>query len=328
MNLRPMTAEERKYSYDQSTQLTGQTGCIGCLSGTLDAEGRFAPAWKDRRTSLNTDEFGADREIALQALRHEGCILENRERMKAYCLEHMEHTKSAMDRESREYGFRMDTDKFAYLLRLNPREGEVRVYCYVRGWLDRHIGDARKGIRFITPHYEDLFRLRDGDKIRIECGDGRTLERTCRYIDEYHLEVGAYPREEIYHICQFAELMERAGNRVSPVHPPACQIRNLSQLKKCLKAGSKLEVTGHCRPECVGQIRKITLANTQGFCSVVDGQPPDSRLNRGNGGKGPVLYWSNAPFWKFEDGTCGLYSDKEHTDKNLIMAFRVLDEAA
>ena len=37
MNLRPMTAEERKYSYDQSTQLTGQTGCIGCLSGTLDA---------------------------------------------------------------------------------------------------------------------------------------------------------------------------------------------------------------------------------------------------------------------------------------------------
>lgn len=325
MNLRPMTAEERKYSYDQSTQLTGQTGCIGCLSGTLDAEGRFAPAWKDRRTSLNTDEFGADRDIALQALRHEGCVLADLRRMQAYCLEHPD---GAMDRESREYGFRMDTDKFAYLLRLNPREGEVRVYCYVRGWLDRHIGDARKGIRFITSGYEDLFRLRDGDKIRIECGDGRTLERTCRYIDEYHLEVGAYPREEIYHICQFAELMERAGNRVSPVHPPACQIRNLSQLKKCLKAGSKLEVTGHCRPECVGQIRKITLANTQGFYSVVDGQPPDSRLNRGNGGKGPVLYWSNAPFWKFEDGVCGLYSDKDHTDKNLIMAFRVLDEAA
>lgn len=34
MNLRPMTAEERKYGYNQSTQLTGQTGCIGYLSGT------------------------------------------------------------------------------------------------------------------------------------------------------------------------------------------------------------------------------------------------------------------------------------------------------
>lgn len=325
MNLRPMAAEERKYSYDQSTQLTGQTGCIGYLSGTLDAGNGFAPAWTDRRTSLNTDEFGADREITLQALRHEGCILADRRRMQAYCLEHPD---SAMDRESREYGFRMDTDKFAYLLRLNPREGEVRVYCYVRDWVDRHIGYARKGIRFITSGYDDLFRLRDGDKIRIECGDGRTLERTCRYIDKYHLEVGAYPHEELYHICQFAELMERAGNRVSPVRPPACQIKNLSQLKKCLKAGSKLEVTGHCRPECIGELRKVTLANTQGFYSVVEGQPPDSKLNRGNGGKGPVLYWSNAPFWTFRDGVCGLYSDKDHTDKNLIMAFRVLDEAA
>ena len=325
MNLRPMTAEEHKYSYDQSTQLTGQTGCIGYLSGTLDAEGRFGPAWTDRWASLDTVEFQADREIAFQALRHEGCVLENRRRMQAYCLDHPD---SSMDRECREYGFRLDTDHYAYLLRLRPREGEAYVYCYLGERLDRHIGDARKGIRFITSGYDDLFRLRDGEKIRIECGDGRTLERACRYIDEYHLEVGAYPREEIYHICQFAELMEQAQNRVGPVLPPACDIRNLSQLKKCLKAGRKLEITGHCRPECIGQIRKITLANTQGFYSVVDGQPPDSKLNQGNGGKGPVLYWSNAPFWTFRDGVCGLYSDRDHTDGNLIMAFRVLSEAA
>ena len=30
MNLRPMTHAERKYSYNQSQQITGQTGCIGC----------------------------------------------------------------------------------------------------------------------------------------------------------------------------------------------------------------------------------------------------------------------------------------------------------
>ena len=122
-----------------------------------------------------------------------------------------------MDRESREYGFRMDTDKYAYLLRLNPREGEVYFCCYFREWLDRHMEHARRGIRFITPHYDDLFRLQDGDKIRITTWDDRTLERTCRYVDEYHLEVGTYPRQELYHICQFAELMERARNAVEPV---------------------------------------------------------------------------------------------------------------
>ena len=113
MNLRPMTHAERKYSYNQSQQITGQTGCIGYLRGPLDSMG-FRP----ELSSLNTDDFRADLDITLEALRHEGCVLSNRERMQAYCLEHLD---SAMDRESREYGFRMDTDKYAYLLRLNPR---------------------------------------------------------------------------------------------------------------------------------------------------------------------------------------------------------------
>ena len=41
-----------------------------------------------------------------------------------------------------------------------------------------------------------------------------------------------------------------------------------------------------------------------------------------------MLHWSNAPFWAFQDGVCGLYSDKDHTEQNLIMAFRVLADAA
>jgi hypothetical protein len=39
------------------------------------------------------------------------------------------------------------------------------------------------------------------------------MEHTCRYIDEYHLEVGRY----LYHICEFAEWMEEAGNTVIPL---------------------------------------------------------------------------------------------------------------
>ena len=44
------------------------------------------------------------------------------------------------------------------------------------------------------------------------------MERSCRFIDEYHTEIG----NDLYHICQFAELMERNGHTYEPksAEPP------------------------------------------------------------------------------------------------------------
>ncbi len=103
-------------------------------------------------------------------------------------------------------------------------------------------------------------------------------------------------------------------------------IKNLAQLKKALKANPLLKITGHCREDYTGQIRRVTLANSVGFYSVMDGQP-DHKISLANGGRGSVLYWSSAPFWTFQDGVCSLYSDKEHEPKHLIMAFQVLDDS-
>jgi hypothetical protein len=103
-------------------------------------------------------------------------------------------------------------------------------------------------------------------------------------------------------------------------------IKNLSQLKKALKANPRLEITGHCQSDYVGQVRRVTLANSVGFYSVMDGQP-DHKISRANQGRGSVLYWSNAPFWTFRDGVCSLFSHEDHTQEHLIMAFRVLDDA-
>ncbi|NLD79649.1 MAG: hypothetical protein GX642_00555, partial [Smithella sp.] len=94
-------------------------------------------------------------------------------------------------------------------------------YCYKRDWLDSHIKNAEKGIRFITPNYDEKFRIPDEDKIRILLSDGKTLDQTCRYIDEYHLEVG----RNLYHICEFAERMEQNGNTIIPLRsalPETC----------------------------------------------------------------------------------------------------------
>ena len=66
---------------------------------------------------------------------------------------------------------------------------------------------------FITPDYKEKFRITDGDKIRIVQPDGGSKDFTCRYIDDCHLEVGS----SLYHICEFAEIMERNGSSVVPV---------------------------------------------------------------------------------------------------------------
>lgn len=42
-------------------------------------------------------------------------------------------------------------------------------------------------------------------------------------------------------------------------------IKNLNQLKRALRPGMRLEVIGHCRPGCIGQLREVTWVNTQGF---------------------------------------------------------------
>lgn len=101
-------------------------------------------------------------------------------------------------------------------------------------------------------------------------------------------------------------------------------IKNLSQLKKALAPGAEFEIIAHCRPECVGQIRKINIANTQGFYSIIPAEP-QSKVTTANCGKGSWLGWSKAPYWEFDGDTATIYaSDEIHTEKYLVMKIRVL----
>ena len=77
--------------------------------------------------------------------------------------------------------------------------------------------NAERGIRFITPHYKELFRLKDGDQVRIITPEGEKRDRTVRFIDDYHLEIGASFGCDLYHICEFAERMEAAHNQIIPL---------------------------------------------------------------------------------------------------------------
>lgn len=214
INFYKMKPEERLYVYQQSMQLEGQTGCIGHLRGDFGRGEGFYTTWEDHRSQWKTDAFKAELDEVVNSMRAEGGtgLLQNRTRMAAFCREHPEAAFEG--NYCTEYGFRLKTTEYTYLLRCNPNPGDYNfyLYAYVSRFLEHHMDKAKQGIRFITPEYKELFRIPDGDNILITLSDGEKLLRPCRYIDEAHLEVG----RNLYHICEFAERMERAGNTVIP----------------------------------------------------------------------------------------------------------------
>lgn len=210
---RAMIEVEDKYTFRQSSQLSMQTGLIGYLRADMGSNGNsFYSTWNDWRSDLKTEEFKSEFDEVINSLREEGDILHSRRDLSYYC-----HTTpySKMSTERESYGVRVDTDKYAYLLRLNPNKGDYNLYCYcyVKEWLDSHIQKASRGIRFIDSNYKELFRINDGERIKIHFAWNEDQVRTCRYIDDYHVEIG----DNLYHICEFAERMEQNGHTYEPV---------------------------------------------------------------------------------------------------------------
>ncbi len=84
------------------------------------------------------------------------------------------------------------------------------------------MSDSGKMIRFIDSSYNTLFYVPDGGNVVLTYSDGKKAVRPCKFIDEYHTQVG----HSVYHICQFAEIMEHNGTSYVPEQaqklPEAC----------------------------------------------------------------------------------------------------------
>lgn len=213
----PMQLEEARYSYRNSQQISSQTGLIGYLRADMGTNGNeFWSTWNDYRKDLKTDDFKSEFDDVINSFREKGQFLSDRQTLSRFC----DDSQNALEfgeryGAGRDYGVRVNTQDYAYLMRLNPHKGEYNLYCYCyrKDWLDHHLERARRGIRFISPHYKELFRIPDGDHIRISYPDGSHKDRTCRYIDDSHVGVD----NNLYHICEFAEIMESNGNTVVPL---------------------------------------------------------------------------------------------------------------
>ena len=218
--IRVMTEAERQYCYSQSRQLMGQTGCIGHLRADMDTNGDgFFTTWEDESVFLKTDAFKTELNDVINSLRFGGrdAFLSSRDALAKYCRS-IPAARISGAEES--YGIRVDTDSYAYMMRLNPNRGIYNLYCYCyrRDWLDKHLENAARGIRFIDSNYREKFRIPDGGRICVTWPDGQQRTFLCRYIDDYHTEIGSGGMN-LYHICEFAERMEENGNVVEPVLP-------------------------------------------------------------------------------------------------------------
>ena len=79
--------------------------------------------------------------------------------------------------------------------------------------------EYENSIRFINSNYDELFRIPDGDTILVTFPDRQFVEK-CSYIDDYHMKIG----NSVYHICQYAEILEQNDARCEP--EPETQLEN------------------------------------------------------------------------------------------------------
>ena len=207
-----MTQEEQKYTFRQSMQIEMQTTQVGYLRGYFGKDGEFCAEWFDTNKARKTDSFMSEFNEVITALRSdEYGLLASRPKMQEYVKEHGSAFDSA---HLPTYGIRAETGKYAYLIRCCPSLGDYNFYCYCyeKQWLDHHIQKAKQGIRFKDADYKEIFRIPDGASIVITTDRGEKMERACRYIDETHCKVG----NNLFHIDDFAERMERNGSTYAP----------------------------------------------------------------------------------------------------------------
>ena len=140
--IRLMKPEEYSFAYTQKQEIMDDSACIGHLRVDLDSNGQgFYTTWDDHRPELKSPEFKQEFDDVINALREQeisGCCLKDRDSLKKFCNQFPE---AKMTEDGREFGFRLDTDDYTYMMRLNPNRGEYAayIYAYERDLLDFYL---------------------------------------------------------------------------------------------------------------------------------------------------------------------------------------------
>ena len=123
--------------------------------------------------------------------------------------------------------------------------------------------EKEHSIRFINSSYDTLFRIPDGGTVEVQFPD-RKFSTKCEYIDDYHTLVG----DSVFHICEFAEMVEHQHGSVRPepeteLDQAAWQLAHSRRPNWTRQPGSLLtENTLHCRLRIPGTIIRFTASSS------------------------------------------------------------------
>ena len=210
ITIKTMTKDDVRFGFPVPWHLQAYIGYVGRLRGDFGSDDtEFFTTWEDGDKSLWTETFSDEFDNIINTLRKVGMPLNSRRDLKKYISSNPD-CKSMLEGGEGEGIVRIDTDLYSYIIRLIPIKDDYNLYVYVykRTFFDSYINRAKKGIRFIDKHYNELFRIQNGEKIVVNTWDGQK-EWECWYIDEYHTIING----GTYHICQFAEMHEDGSYR-------------------------------------------------------------------------------------------------------------------
>lgn len=225
----PLEGTEYLYANKNSYQISGQTGAIGILIMGFNGDGRgYSLSWEDVRKEYNSPEFKEEFGRIISSLKTDGFLL-HQIKLYEFCKSNEAYAYSYGDGE---FAVRLDTEKYSYIMILNPEpERGIDYYnlicfCYIRKFLDFHLEHSKKGIEFRDRNYNPKFRIADGEKIRIiyYSPEIEGSEHICRYVDECHFILGDY---RVYHKDEFVDAMVRGKFRIIPLRsslPETCYV--------------------------------------------------------------------------------------------------------
>lgn len=127
-NLVPAGPEVADLFYSCASKPQGQA-CIGYLRGYYaDGGKRLYTSWFEHRSELKTHEFQEEFDKFINGLREKG-ILNTRPELEGFCFRQPE-ARIVGARYKDTYGFRAESEKHSYYLRLSLMPGDYAIYCF------------------------------------------------------------------------------------------------------------------------------------------------------------------------------------------------------
>ena len=134
--------------------------------------------------------------------------------------------------------------------------------------------DARNDIIFRDANYDVMFKIKDGESIKITVAyNGEELIRKCRWLDEAHLNVG----DTCFHVDEFMEKQTKAGNKYEPIPD--------------MKPVIDIVIAGPGSPPRYAELpmNRAAIKDAIGGEPVIVGEDRSYALVRGMNGNGVVL---------------------------------------